>query len=45
MTSADATRVHVVELRRAIEAHKAASQADDIDPEPHDLALWAVLDM
>ena len=44
-TTADATRAHVAELRRAIEAHKAASQADGIDPEPHDLALWASLNM
>lgn len=42
--SSDDTREYVGELRRAIFAHKAAAEAGDFEPEPHDLALWAVVD-
>lgn len=31
-------------LLEAIERHRATSEAEDVEPEEHDLALWAALD-
>jgi hypothetical protein len=42
--SNDETRGYVSMLRAAIFTHKAAAEAGDFEPEPHDLALWAVLE-
>lgn len=34
----------LTEHRQAIYAHREASRAADLEPEPHDLALWALID-
>lgn len=40
-TSTDDVRLMKSMLWHAIKDHKAAAEAGDFEPEPHDLALWA----
>lgn len=41
---AKALQLYVGELRHAIYLHRQASGNAGLDPEPHDLTLWAILD-
>jgi hypothetical protein len=40
---ADLTEMERLKFRKAILDHHAASTALDLDPEPHDLELWAIV--